>query len=597
VTDADPTPIESLRGELERVRRERDQVLEERDGARARVHELEGELAEVRRLLAEVLKLSDLQTADLDRLRAEHEKVQPNRPERVPPKELDLAAERVATSFGQLGAANDTPSSPTEGEHAEQGPAGELPATGSGTKPPRKKKRRDAHGRRRLDLANLPVERVEIDPDEVKAAGGVGFVCIGEETSDRIAFKPGSFICLRIVRRKWARIGAEKARDIDADGSSVPTPPPVIIAPVPDNVWPRVMADPSAVARGILAKYDDCLPLNRQETITAREGFVVPRSTQCHWFGVAHDLCYRVVDAMFDEGRDKAFCIATDATGAPVRAPGGCHNWHIYVFIADRDHVVFRHTAENTSTAVEGFLHGFHGHLLSDAAAVYDVLHREHDIVEVGCWFHARRYFYRALESDRPRALEALAIIRELFVADRACRDIPMPERTEARAAKARPILAIWDTWIEHNRGRVDPRSPLRKAIGYYDNQREALRRFLDDGRLRVDNNISEGALRKLVLGRRNWNWFANETGLRWYTVFRSLIASCALHGLNPMLYFEHLLRLAPHWPITRMLELAPKYWSKTIAGLDARQRAILARPWETADAVPETIVNMVRAA
>jgi transposase len=590
VTDTDATSIESLREELGRVRHERDLLLEERDGARARVHDLERELAEVRRLLAEVLKLSDLQQADLDRLRTESDKAQPNRPERVPAKELDLAAERVVTSCGQLRAANDTPSS-TDEQHENQGPAGEAPAAGSITKG-QKKKRRHAHGRRRLDLAKLPIERVEIDPDEVRAAGGEGFVCIGEETSDRIAFKPGGFVCLRIVRRKWARVGAEKARDVDAESDAASTlPPPVIVAPVPDNVWPRVMADPSAVSRVIVGKYDDCLPLNRQENITAREGFVVPRSTQCRWLGAAYAVSYRVVDAMFAEGCREAFCMATDATGAPLRAPGGCQNWHIYVFIADRDHVVFRYTPENTSVAVEKLLHGFHGHLLSDAAAVYDVLHREHDVVEVGCWFHARRYFYRALESDRQRALEALAIIRELFLVHRECRDIPMPARTEARAARARPILAVLDRWIERNRDHVDPRSPLATAIGYYENQREALHRFLDDGRLRLDNNISEGALRKLVLGRRNWNCFANETGLRWYTVFRSLIASCQLHGLNPMLYLEQLLRLAPHWPVTRMIELAPKYWAKTIASLDVRMRAMLARPWEIDDVVASSSV------
>jgi len=127
----------------------------------------------------------------------------------------------------------------------------------------------------------------------------------------------------------------------------------------------------------------------------------------------------------------------------------------------------------------------------------------------------------------------------------------------------------------------------LDKAIGYYDNQRAALHRFLADGRLRLDNNISEAELRNVVLGVNNWTFFANETGLRWYTTFRSLIASCRLHGLNPQDYLEQLLRLGPHWPVTRMLELAPKYWTATIAGLDAHHRALLVRPWEMADVAP----------
>lgn len=87
--------------------------------------------------------------------------------------------------------------------------------------------------------------------------------------------------------------------------------------------------------------------------------------------------------------------------------------------------------------------------------------------------------------------------------------------------------------------------------------------------------------MRNAIIGQANWTFFQNETGLRWYTTFRSLIASCALHRLNPELYLEQLLRLAPHWPKTRALELAPKYWAQTVASLDARHHAILARPWE----------------
>jgi hypothetical protein len=82
------------------------------------------------------------------------------------------------------------------------------------------------------------------------------------------------------------------------------------------------------------------------------------------------------------------------------------------------------------------------------------------------------------------------------------------------------------------------------------------------------------------VLGRHNWKWFANETGLKWYATFRSLIASCMLHGINAQDYLEQVLRLAPHWPVTRVLELSPKYWTRTLAALDESQRAIVTPPW-----------------
>jgi transposase len=552
--------------------------------ARRRVAEIQEESEKLRAQLRETLKLVDLQKADIDRLRAEQERAQPNRPERAPESEMQLAFERVVATFGDLPAANDATAA--AGSEGAPVPAGKDAETQE--QPPGK--RRHRHGRRRLDVTALPVEIIHVDPDEVREAGGAGFVHIGDDTAERIAFKPAQYIRLRIVRRKY--VPAETARrDEGADK------PSVLVAPLPDSLWPRTMADPSAIAHVIISKYDDVLPLHRQERISHRNGFVLPRSTQCGWLGAAYDVCYRVVDAMMAEAKSRAFCIATDATTVPMRAKGECDKWTVFVFIADHDHVVFRHDAHNNNVVVAGLLRGFRGHLLADAAPVYDALYRGGDIIEHACWFHARRYFWKAVETERGAAMEALAIIGKLFDADRSCRDLAMAARTEARAAAARPILELFDKWVEEHRDRVDPGGRLDKAIGYYDNQREALHRFLADGRIRLDNNISEAQLRNVILGVNNWTFFANENGLRWYTAFRSLIASCRLHGLNPQDYLEQLLRLAPHWPITRMIELAPKHWSKTIAGLDDRHRAILSRPWDRALTAPGPAPASERAA
>lgn len=517
------------------------------------------EVLQLRAQLAEALSLVELQRADLTRYKAEYERVRPNTPERVPQSQLQLAFAEVLASMSDVPAAKELEAAANQ--DAEAAPANK-PARASSTT------RRHPHGRRQLALESLPVEDVVIDPDEVAAAGGEGFELVGEEVSDRVAFKPSSYVRLHIVRRTWVRTQAT------SDAA------PVITAPLPDSVWPSVMADPSAIAANIVAKYDDSLPLHRQERISARSGFRVPRSTQCNWLGAAFAVLYRIVDAMFAEAKRRAFCIATDATSAPVRAEGGCEPWHIFVFIADRDHVVFRHTREHTSDAVKGMLGDFRGHILSDAAPVYDVLHRG-GAIEVACWFHLRRYFWRALDYDQHRALEALAIIAKLFEVDRECRALPLPEYTARRAEWSRPVLAVFDEWVGRHRDTVEPRSPLDQAIGYYDNQRAALHRFLADGRLRLDNSISEQQLRNAVLGRHNWMYFANEAGLSWYATFRSLIASCRLHGINAHQYLEQVLRLAPHWRTSRLLELSPKYWTRTLETLDGEQRQILVPPWQ----------------
>lgn len=584
--------------------------------------------AELLLALQEVDKLCTLLKADIARVRGEREKLEPNRSERLSGDELQLVFEGIVTALGS--AANDgtttsggdggtsaasntdaattpsaeaegaSPSSPNTGIDAAvaqvEGATPSSPNTGSGAANPgapnsgAETNKKKGHGRRPMDLSKLPVQDVVVEPAEV-AANPERYCFIGNECSERLAHREASYIRIRLIRPKYKLIEEQEPETPRADPSTKSleqiemerTPPTVVCASIPSYLWPRTMADVSAITHVILSKYDMCLPLNRQERASSRCGIHLSRSTQCDWLSAAHDQVYRIVDAMMAEACRTAFCIATDATGAPVRMPRVCANWHLFVFIADADHVIFRPTREHSSAAIAGLLDGFQGHLLSDASLIYDALHRD-GITEVCCWFHLRRYFWKARATEPRRALEVLAIIAKLFEVGRETNLISMPDRTEERARRARPILELLDRWIAHERGSVDERSPLAAAITYYDNQRNGLRAFLTDGRLRLDNNISEGQLRHLVVGRHNWNFFENESGLRWYAVFRSLIASCTLHGLEAKTYLDEVLRLAPHWPTTRMLELSPKYWAATRAALSPEQRDTIVPPWMRAD-------------
>ena len=584
---------------------------------RARIESLEAELlassAEVGRLLAEnaelkvvlgeVQKALDAANADIVRCRDPYEKGRPNCPERVASSEQQLVLEGLLESlaFDLPAVGNDT--SPTDGD--AEPPATEPPAAGDASPPNLPSGRQ--HGRRRVDLTNLPVETVVFEPPEVTAVGGVGFTLVGAEESDRVAFSPARYTRLRIVRRTYRKdvVAAEGATTLTGDramscDATTPAdesaaadnsddvrqaPDAVLVtAPIPGAVWPGVLADPSAIAHGIVSKYEDLLPLHRQEGITRREGFTVPRSTLCGWFNPAEKVLVRIVDAMFAEGKATAFCMATDATGAPVRPKAGaCDRWHVFVFVADQDHVVFRYARTHDSRVLGRMLSGYKGLLLGDATSIYSPLVTAGVAVLVCCWAHVRRYFYKALESDRPRALEAIAIIGKLFEVERACAGLVGAEKTARRLELATPVLKLFDDWLAPQRSRVDPRSPMQAAITYADNQREELRRFLQDGRLRIDNNVCEGLLRNLVLGLNNWQYFQNETGLRWYTTFRSLIASCKLHKICPQRYLECVLRLAPHWSQRRMLELSPKYWRTTAARLSPEHQEIVSPPWSSA--------------
>lgn len=584
-------------------------------GARALIDELEAQLAEF-------IKLCELQQKDLDRYKKAVADLKPHCPERVPREQLQLALAQVLSvaDAATATAANDVLAEIQTGDEGDDDGDEQTP-----TDSPKRMSKRKAKRRRLGQLPeHLPVRDIEIHPPEVEAEGRGNFVLIGEEVTEKIAHQTAQYILMRIIRYKWVRkamvdIAAEPnaiepevavapattaapiADCSHADQSVLvscasarprrttvvqrdPQEPRVLIAPLPDWVWPRTMADPSAIANVIVSKYDDILPLNRQERISLRHGFHLPRSTQCGWLEAAFAVCYRIVDAMFDESKRGARCIATDATGAPVQGPGKCHHWHVFVFIADNGHVVFRYSIDHTSDAIKTMLDGYAGHLLADASTIFDVLYEDCGLTEVSCWQHARRYFWKALDTDAPLAVESLALIAQLFAIERLARDVPMPERTEFRAKRARVVQRLLDDWVAQHEDSVDERGRLDKAIGYYNRQHSSLWRFLDDGSLRIDNSISEGQLRNLALGRDNWRYFYNRTGLDWYTTFRSLIASCHLHRLNPQLYLERMLRLAPHWPTTRMLELSPKYWVETFERLSPEQRSIALPPWAAQD-------------
>jgi transposase len=251
---------------------------------------------------------------------------------------------------------------------------------------------------------------LRVNTDEVLASGREGWVLIGEERSDRLAFRRALFFCMRVVREKWVRPVADPMAVLP---SSL-----IVTAAQPDYVWPNVMADPSVITDVILSKYDYLLPLNRQERQTRNRGFVIPRSTQSDWLSAAYELLRHVVDAMHADSIANSHCIATDATGAPVRALRQCLLWHVFVFISDRGHVTFRHSRRHTSKVILALLEGFTGRLLSDASSIYDALFRI-GIIAVSCWAHypesvVIRIACPISRQTRDRADFAPRIIRDL---------------------------------------------------------------------------------------------------------------------------------------------------------------------------------------
>jgi transposase len=365
----------------------------------------------------------------------------------------------------------------------------------------------------------------------------------------------------------------------------------ILYAPAPDEMIPRGLPTVDLLAHNLVSKFADKLPFNRQEGIFAREGVPITRGTMCGWAAAANTLAHLVVDAMEKDARKHAHVIATDATGVLVQANEKCKSGHFWVYVADRDHVIFRYSAKHSSDEPKTFFKGFHGTVLSDASNVFDVLFGLPDSPgEANCWSHARRYFYKAIDSEnRDEALVGVGFCNELFDLERQWKKLSPSARLEMRRQRAGPVIEMLKRWKDDQLAslRVADGSRLHKALNYLTNQWAGLCKFLEDGDVSIHNNESERQLRSLVVGRANWLFVGSDETAEWTCTFVSLAASCQLHGIDPEGYLRDMFRLLPVWPKNRMLELAPKFWRATRTLLDEAQLALPLGPLTVPPARP----------
>ena len=240
----------------------------------------------------------------------------------------------------------------------------------------------------------------------------------------------------------------------------------------------------------------------------------------------------------------------------------------MWVIVGDARHpvVVYDYTSTRGRDGPAKFLEGYAGYLQADAYSVYDAFFRpERGLTEVGCWMHARRYWFKALESDQQRMGPALHLIARLYAVEDRARGFTVEERLALRRRLSAPVMEKLHQYVLEIRDEVLPRSPAARAVRYTLNQWEALTRFLEDGDLEIDNGATERANRDIAIGRGNWTFFGSDNGGKTAAVLLSFIAMCKRNAVEPFAWFRDLLsRIATH-PINRIEELLPHNW-KTLA-------------------------------
>lgn len=494
---------------------------------------LRATVAELRDVVADLRRQLDRQQVTLDRLtRAAFGRSS----ERLPGPTLFDAVEppSAGTAPSHGGTPADTaPSPPPE---SPPGPT-----------------RRGRHGRR-TPSADLPVERVVIDLSEAEKP----CPCCGEtrvrvglsEPSRRHDYRPASVFIREVVRVSYA------CRSCDHAGHD----PQFARPPVPPEPIPRSSAAAGLLAHVIVSKFADHLPLHRQQAILARHGFPVSRSTTCDWLRACAGVLDPLYRAMLARVR-ASHAVHVDDT--PVTLLDPRRTAYAWVAVGDdaNPFTVFDLTDGRGQEHPTRFLGGYAGFVHADAYAGYNPVHG--GVRHVGCWMHVRRGFHDARDQD-PRAVEALAFIRTLYAVERDATELKRSDTALSvyRREHAGPILERFADWLAEQQRVALPKSGFGQAVTYARNQWPTLVRYVEDGRLHIDNGPAERAIRPLAVGRRNWLFIGGDGGLKSAAVLLSVTASAIRHGREPWAYLRDVLtRLPARPPDADPSDLLPDRW------------------------------------
>jgi transposase len=416
---------------------------------------------------------------------------------------------------------------------------------------------REVRSRRKPLPDHLPREDVLLDiAGDICGCCGGALHTIAESVSEMLDWVPAQLRVVRITRPKYACRACNK----------------VVQASAPERLIAGGLATPALLAQVLVSKYCDHTPLYRQSQIFARHGVDLPRSTlagwvggACWWLEAVHErLCKNVFAS------DHLFA---DDTPIPVLDPGRGRTKTGRLWVYAREQrpwsgpeppaAVYLFAPDRKAERPVSHLARFTGVLHVDGYAGFEQLTGNGNIVLAACWAHTRRKFYEVAEATgSPVATEALRRIGELYAIEARVRGQSSAHRLAERRSFSRPIVQALRTWLEAQLPRVAGRSTLAEAIRYALARWDGLTRFLHDGRIELDTNPVERAIRPVALGRKNHLFAGSDGGgARWATIC-SLIETCKLNDVEPYAYLTDVLtRMADGHPVNRLDELLPWVW------------------------------------
>jgi transposase len=401
--------------------------------------------------------------------------------------------------------------------------------------------------------AELPRETETIAPthDACPDCGGK-LRQLGEDVSETLEYVPARFKVIRTVRPKLSCACCSR----------------IVQEPAPHRPIERGLAGPGLLAHVLVSKYADHLPLYRQSEMYSREGIELDRSTLADWVGGASRTLRPLVDEL------KKYVLSAeklhgDDVPVPVLEPGNgkTKTGRLWTYVRDdrpagseaASAVWFAYSPDRKGEHPANHLKNYRGILQADGYAGFNRLYENGGIFEAACWAHVRRKFHDLFQAHQsPVAKEALERIAQLYAIEKEIRGRSPAERREVRRARSRPLLESMHAWLKATMAKLSRKSDVAVAIHYALDRWNALMLFSDDGRVEMDNNAAERALRAVALGRKNYLFAGSDAGGERAAAIYSLLGSAKLNGVDPEAYMTSVLRRIADHPINRIGELLP---------------------------------------
>lgn len=430
--------------------------------------------------------------------------------------------------------------------------------------PPQAAVSKPRRARRERWPQDLPVVEEVLEPAEVQAAPEQ-YRLIGAEVSEQLDYEPARFLLRRLIRRKY--VHRQKRQE------------PPVLAPLPETLQERCMAAPGLLAAVIVGKYVDHLPLHRQEDIfRRRHQLQLPRANLARWMGLAADWLRPIYELIRTQVMAEGY-VQVDETPIRYLDPGGGKTklGYLWTTHAPGGDTFYHWETSRAAACLTNVLSAdFRGQVQCDGYAAYPSFARDKPHLElVGCWAHVRRRFYEAQQHVPLRATWILRQIAKLYHLEQQLREGGAGPQLRAahRASQAAPILArlhrVLRTW--KTSGAHLPASSMGQAIDYALGQWDLLGRYLHDGRLEIDNNQVENAIRPTAVGKKNWLFIGHaQCGQRGAILF-TIVQACRRLGINPFDYLKDVLTQIPGHTNKTVDQLTPENWLNNRQTLAAR--------------------------